>query len=108
MKENIRVIHEETKTEIEEMKSVIKNAKRIFFLGFGYAKENMEVLNIPRILRTQEIYGTALGLTQKEIYTIYQSFWKNPAYKDVTPALASATNIKIENLDCVSLLKKYL
>lgn len=115
MKESIGVIHEETTSEIKKMKEIIGNAKRIFFLGFGYAKENMEVLNIPRILRGQTIYGTALDLTSREIDNIYESFHKNPIYPVSTHFHEYdrvvgrwGPKINIKDMDCVSLLKKYL
>jgi hypothetical protein len=44
LKDNIRLIYDRAGNEIETIKSTISNAKRIFFLGFGFAKENLEVL----------------------------------------------------------------
>lgn len=108
MKDNIKLIHERLTSEIEEMKAIISKAKKIFFLGFGYAKENMEVLNIPRILRGQKIYGTAFGLLEeRQILDIYDSFGKNSLYSNEYPQEAETT-VNIKDLDCRSLLKKYL
>ena len=77
---------------------MIREAKRVFFLGFGYAKENLNILGIPDIIRkTSDIYGTALGLTDREI-------------KDVVWAFRTTldSHIHCENLDCLALLRKYL
>ena len=77
-------------------RNLIKDADRIFFLVFGYDKENLHLLNIPGILRlSEDIYGTAKGLTPKEIGDI----------KDIFP---SNVRTHIEDTDCLSLLRKYL
>lgn len=69
LSKNLRTIYEEMDNpELEEAKDLIRKAGRIFFLGFGYAKENLDVLGIPEILSIgQRVYGTGLGLTKREI-----------------------------------------
>ena len=95
LKNNIKLIHDVKKSIDSNIRPTLHNAKRIFFLGFGYHKENMEILNIPDILNLkQEIYGTALGFTDKEI-------------KDIKKQFPTKT-VKIENIDCVELLREYL
>jgi len=99
---NLRIIYEENENiELEEARELISNAQHIFFLGFGYAKENLKVLNIPKILKKgQNIYGTALHLTKKEIKDIQSIF------PDMPPPYASY--VHIENIDCLMLLRQYL
>ncbi len=91
---NIRTIYEEKDNpELEEAHKRIRDAEQIFFLGFGYAKENLKLLKIPEILYTgHKIFGTALGSTQKEI-------------GDIKKLLMYST--KITNLDCLMLLRQY-
>jgi hypothetical protein len=66
---NLHVIHEERKDPaLEEAREQISKAERLFFLGFGYAKENLEALGIPRALKAEHyIRGTAMGATRGEI-----------------------------------------
>ncbi len=104
--DKLRIIYEENdnpEPELEETRRLISDAQRIFFLGFGYAKENLELLNIPHILRIgQRIHGTALGSTEKES-------------SDIRSLLAISrdgqilqSDAKIHNWDCVQLLRQYL
>ncbi|MHC4462875.1 MAG: hypothetical protein ACYS30_15810 [Planctomycetota bacterium] len=91
--------------KIEEAKDLIKKAKRTFFLGFGYAPENLKLLDIPNILnRNQKIYGTGYGLYPEEI---------KKRIKSITPPvrpteISDNRNIHIEDCDCLKLLRKYL
>ena len=90
---NVRIIYDENKNpEIEECHKLLNNAERIFFLGFGYAKENLELLNIPKSLQTNNIFGTALNLTEREIGMI----------ANVIP------NARLFDEDCLTLLRKCL
>lgn len=99
---NLRIIYEEEDNpELEESRKLISNARRIFFLGFGYAKENLEILKIPeRLSKEQKIYGTALNFTKKEIQDIHSIF---PSRSNLEPSY-----VHIEDLDCLMLLRKYL
>jgi len=96
--ENLKIIYEAKDTaEVKEAHKLIDKAKRIFFLGFGYSKENLEILRIPEILvGNQMIYGTALGLTEKERGDVESVF----------------TKVSIRHfhtgLDCLGLLRQYL
>ena len=90
--------------KIKEAKDLIKKANRIFFLGFGYAPENLKILDIPNILNIkQNIYGTAFGSFEEEIKKIKPNL-------DVLIDGKRFENKKIilEDCDCLELLKKYL
>ena len=100
---NINVIYSNRVDEerITKAKKLINDAERIFFLGFGYANENMEILNIAdNINRNQKIYGTAKDLTKNEILKIKSYFSKT--HKIDNPYLI------IEDCDCLTLLRNYL
>jgi hypothetical protein len=59
LKDNIRVIYDRVDAEIQNIKGRIQWAERIFFLGFGYAQENLDALEIPYVFKKgQHIYGT--------------------------------------------------
>jgi hypothetical protein len=99
---NLKIIYEENNNpELEECYKLIGNAKRIFFLGFGYSKENLEILKIPEILNNEKnIYGTALNCTKNEIESIKEIYPKRPSFHP--------NNIFIENMDSLMLLREYL
>jgi hypothetical protein len=105
---NLKVIYEAQDTaEVQEAHKLIEKAKRIFFLGFGYAKENLDVLRVPELLRDEhEIYGTALGFTSREIEKVQRTFLERVRAKGITGT--TRRDIRIENSDCLTLLRKYL
>ena len=98
LKNNIDIIHyDKNEQDFSEIRKTIKRAKRIFFLGFGFARENMDILGIPHVFKHEpEIYGTALGWTEKELIEIRgylrSSFMiQDPRYN----------NPYIKNLNCI-------
>lgn len=104
LKNNIEIVYERKQSDYSEIHDKISSAKRIFFLGFGYASENLEILNIDKTLNDdQAIFGTALGFRKKEIEDIRNSITSNFKYKK-----GVYQNPIIEDMNCVSLLKEYL
>jgi len=102
---NIRTLYEGMSDANDPIVQMVRNARRIFFLGFGYAKENLEKMGIPdEISDANKIFGTAYGLTEKEIEDTRQetsrNFMTKPSGKHSFP--------RIENTDSAGLLKKYL
>lgn len=94
--DNLKIIYEAENTpEVEQARELVKKAQRIFFLGFGYAKENLEILQLPNIIGSQRIYGTAFGLSSTEISRI-------------THRLEIGATPIIEPWDCLRLLKEHL
>lgn len=101
--ENIKLIDENNNSDIgQNISEMIRSADRIFFLGFGYAKENLEVLNFPYIIKEEhKIFGTGLGLTDREITEISNTFFY--------PGLTNSKNIIIKNnFDNLQLIREYL
>lgn len=99
---SLRIIHEEGENQtLEASQELINKAQKIFFLGFGYAKENLEILKIPQILsREQKVYGTALHFKEKEIESVKGIFpQSSPPY---------APTVYIKNVDCLTLLRECL
>lgn len=95
--DKLRIIYEEEENPaLEEARELISKANRVFFLGFGYAKENCEVLKLPEVLNAKpRIYGTALDFTTKEIQSIRGMFHQHSV-------------VHIHNLDSLALLREYL
>lgn len=99
LRRNIKLIHEGTQQDISEIKSKIREANRIFFLGFGFANENLEILELPKILNnSQKIYGTVLGKSEREIINIHKKF--RPPLPD--------SNLNFEKTNCLDLLRNHL
>ncbi len=99
---NIKTIYEvEDNPELEEAYTLIREAEHIFFLGFGYAKENLDLLKFPQILKGGvKVYGTAYGLTPNEILKIKNIF---------RPILDTDLKyIHIEEMDSLMLLRQFL
>jgi hypothetical protein len=104
---NIRTIYEEKQNpELVEAQNLLKRADEIFFLGFGFAPENMDVLGLTRLIpKLCKVYGTAYGLEQKEIDDIRDRIVKE------LPGGCTDHNYartKIENVDCLKLLRNHL
>lgn len=101
---NIRLIHERSNENDRDMIQTISQARRVFFLGFGYATENLNILDIPKVLDgSQKIYGTARGKLEREIREIRSRL--NKYFRTKDPGL---TNPRIMEMDCVRLLREYL
>ena len=106
MVENIKIIYdnESNKSLIKDLREEIDKARRIFFLGFGFAKENMQILGIPEILENQpEIYATARGWTNKEISQI--KLYLRSSFR---PVGVNPENPHVKDFNCSKLLREYL
>ena len=101
-KNNIQIIYDERNPRLEEIKKIIIETERIFFLGFGYSKENMEAIGLMNVLtKHQSVYGPALNFTDKERIKVKSLLMKlNPGLPD--------HHIHIDDLDCVGILREYI
>lgn len=103
---NINIIYDTpNKDELKEsIHRIFTKAKRIFFLGFGYAHENLEVIKVIAFLKDDiDIYGTCYGSTPKNINDLKSKLSVNIENK----VLLSIKPV-LENKDCCSLLREYL
>ena len=101
---NIRLIHERPQLVDREVEVAMHKASRFYFLGFGYAEENLRVLGIPEFFNgDHKIYGTAMGLSAKEIAEKRDYLSTNFRVKD--PRLK---NPRIYDIDCHKLLRDWL
>lgn len=104
MIKNIRPIYESSNTDLHDLKKEIRGAERIYFLGFGYAKENLDILGIPAVLNpTHKIYGTALGMTENEVAALKRYIRR----KSETMKL-NIQNLVFKDVNCYQLLREYL
>ena len=102
---NVKTIYEEKENpELMEAQNLIKQSEQMFFLGFGYAPENMEVLGLPSIIPQRcLVYGTAFGANDKEVKRIHKRIIDG----DTTDSKAARRKV-IEPTDCLELLRNYL
>jgi hypothetical protein len=99
---NIKTIYEQKESpDINEALRLLSQAGQIFFLGFGFAPENMGVLRLPGIIPQVNchVYGTALGLYETELKRISNSI------KERFPWQISEYCVTIEAMDCLDLLR---
>ena len=55
-------------SEKERYQGFLKNAQRVYFMGFSYIPDNLESIGIPRgaeIIRNAKVYATAMGLSSQ-------------------------------------------
>jgi len=99
---NIRIIFDERQDGMDDAKNEISSATKIFFLGFGYADENLAALEFSSLLNENHwIYGTALGSTEVERGKIIK---KLKSYNQKIPL----EKIIIQDCDSVMLLRNYI
>lgn len=106
--EGIRVIGEDRANE--EMRKQVKNLladyKRIFFLGFSYAQENLEAIDLPNSIdQNYSIHGTAKGMTKREINDARTRI--NIKFPDHARSRI-AINPHLEDVDSCALLRENL
>ena len=56
-------------SEKEKYQEFLKNAQRVYFMGFSYIPDNLESIGIPRgaeIIRNAKVYATAMGLSSQK------------------------------------------
>lgn len=98
---NIRIVHEEIPSNLSHIIGNITNGKRVFFLGFGYAPENLEILKASgNQTMGQEIYGTALNFSDMEILRTEKKLVENLKSNGLSP--------RMKNMGCLELLREYL
>lgn len=104
LKDNLEIMYERNDNpELKEAKKLIKEAERIFCLGFGFAPENVDILKLSESMNSScSLYGTALDLENGQIELIKDRICKGFRNED------NRDRIRIENMDCLRLLKKYL
>jgi len=102
LSKNIRVIYDDRNKQAEEIQNEIYQANRIFFLGFGFAEENLDAIEFKGSLKPgHSIFATTLGFTPNEVEKIKDSICGNN-----TPLIEK--NLHFVNCDSRQLLKDYL
>ena len=105
---NVKTIYEQKKsTVLDEAIVLLTQADEIFFLGFGYAPENMKVLRLPELIPPKcQVYGTAFNMIGEEVNRLYSELHGGRTRDEHIYLAPTATQIYA--LDCLMLLRKYL
>lgn len=99
---NINIVFEKRKDDLKQAKQLISEAQKIFFLGFGYADENLAALEFNSLLNENHwIYGTAMGSTEVERRKIVSKL------KGSNQRIPSQ-KIVIQDCDSVMLLRNHI
>jgi hypothetical protein len=101
-RKRIKIVEENISTygnmKLSNEDLLLRSARKIFFLGFGYNSQNLEILGILQrfegISQPPAILGTGQGLFQEEILSIQQRLGMS-----LTPI--------VKECDCTELLRKY-
>jgi len=104
LSETLRIIYDGYQNpELEEARTKIAEASRIFFLGFGYAEENLKVLALPKVKKpaAARIWGTHLGATEKQCDDKERQLIRDAG-------LGGIAMVKLDSkCDCLQLLREY-
>ncbi len=111
---SIRIMYDDRKDDEMTLavQTAIMKAKRVFFLGFGYADENLEKLGIPESIKGKQVYGTAMGFTSKNMLDTIKKL--NPEGGGPVPQKIDGAkgyekgNCYLYDIDCVGLLNQFL
>lgn len=108
LKANIELIDQDEPRDnkkLDVIKEAINSARSVYFLGFGYSKENLEAIGIfdhASRGRSQAIYGTAYGMVEEERKRIMELL----RFREGGNTFPR--NCMIEICDCKMLLRKHL
>ena len=111
LSKNIHVIGEERQGLDTSLKQAqIGEAEKVFFLGFGFAKENLEILNLPNAFQPQQqIFGSGVGYLKEEIIKLRSIFTNGATFPRCNPGKPHPQNIVIESgVSCINIIRKYL
>ena len=90
-------------SDIIEIRSTIRSAERVVFLGFAFAEQNLELLygsSKPATAISSLVYATAYGLSESDVQVIKEELHDISGHHP--------HNIRIRNdLTCVNLLREY-
>lgn len=99
---NINIVYDKNGNNFNGENEFYQEFESIFFLGFGYAKENFEAIGLNNVLgKNQRVYGTALNYTDTERLMI------SAQIRRLNPGLLEH-HIYIKNLDSLGLIREYL
>lgn len=103
LSKNVNLIYDDRNHIPDNIKTLIYNANQIFVLGFGFAKANIDKLDLKNLLQEKhKLFATGLNLFDSQIIQIKQSLMRGLVG-------IKEHNIQIEQkMDCLQLLQASL
>lgn len=109
MSEGIKLFHEgDTKQVIDSALQPLQEAKQVFFLGFGFLKENMEKLGfisnskfMAEHLLNKTYFASSFGMTDSEWRGIRNRYFPRATF----PHERRGTSDQRISIDCLKLLR---
>jgi hypothetical protein len=93
----ITLLHEKA-SQLQEAQELLRAARRICFLGFGYHPLNVERLTISSdAIGSKNVFGTAKGFRGRELTAV-----------DAQIAVAIGSKIQLSNVDNLEILREHL
>lgn len=97
LSENLRIIYDGHELPgLDTYHQAVAEARRVFFLGFGYAKENLDILKVDRDPLGVAVYGTAYESTRNEQDTVHDDI-----------KIAMSLDTRLEDMDSLTLLRHH-
>lgn len=95
---SIRIVHEDITQDkaFSKAHELLKNAQRIYFLGFGYHPTNVNRLQVRDLIEERTVLGTYQGLSTIKKKSTTRLFHDTPS-----------KSIKLENCSCLDFFKEY-
>ena len=106
---NIYLIQDRKTIDKKRIANLIQKSSRIYFLGFSYLKENMDVIDIINNTDTQKhiIYRTGYGFKESEINAIVDNYFYTFKRDDISNSRIKNKKLNILPIDSLELLKEF-
>jgi len=105
---NLHTFTEQLKEDgdLAEIKKLVQNAETIIFLGFGYHKQNVDILLPNENYKNKRVIGTAKGMSE-QAKNITSSNLRRVLKYGKSPKSMNFPNIDLYDLDCTQLMSEH-
>lgn len=97
----IRIVHQASPDDAEfgKARELLSQAKRVYFMGFGYLPDNLRKLGLDGVPKGTQLRGTAFEMSPKQIRQNTLSIKYALGHQE------GHVTLKIENVDCIRFLR---
>jgi hypothetical protein len=96
----------ENKDLVEKIHTSVSSARRIFFLGFGFHRQNVELLKSGKSKLDTKCFGTALGISDSDLDVIRSYFYGFTEKQEVNSYFQNAIVFR-KDLKCSEIIDEY-